>query len=173
MRNFLGVLIVVCVVSLALGGCGKKDAGPARRLHEKEGGFSYDPPEGWKIVEFPGLKYRISHRDPVGGFAANINVVDEVAPLSLEEYVDANVETMGNAFADMKLLGRTALETEDGEPSVKLVTERHSEGALLRQTYYFFDGGRRKFVVTCTAPASDGASLDPVFDASMKTFRLH
>src|SRR5262249_42430659 len=43
---------------------------------------------------------------------------------------------------------------------------------LLRQNFYFFDKGKTKFVVTCTALAEGGEKLDPVFEGSRKTFRF-
>lgn len=41
------------------------------------GVFSYVPPSGWKVQDFPGLKFKISRGEAVKGFAPNIVVVDE------------------------------------------------------------------------------------------------
>src|SRR5438046_8160554 len=65
-------LAAVLFLMLVLAGCGGK---PPRGHYEKAGGFSYDPPKGWQIIEVPGLKYRISRGPPENGFARNMNVV--------------------------------------------------------------------------------------------------
>jgi hypothetical protein len=93
MRRNAAVWAMAVLVTFAGGACSTKSQ---RRHYEKEGGFSYDPPAEWQIVEFPGLKY-----------------------------------------------------------------------------HYFFEGGNRKYVLTCSALAEDGEALDAVFEESAMTFRIH
>jgi hypothetical protein len=151
-------------------GCGGK---APREQFEKAGGFSYDPPKGWQVVEFPGLKYRSAHGPAENGFAPNINVVDETFAGSLAEYVDGNLATLKKMFTDFKLLKREDFQTEDGLPATRLVVEDNQQGRSLRQSFCFFGNSTRKYVVTCTALAERGESLDALFAQSMKTFRLH
>jgi hypothetical protein len=157
-------------LAILCGGCGGK---PPRAHYEKAGGFSYDPPKGWRIVDFPGLKYRISAGASENGFAPNINVVDEKFSGSLPTYVDLNMETMKKAFTDFKLLKREDFQTEDGLAAVRVVCEDTQQKQRLRQTFCFFGDSSRKYVVTCTALAEGGEKLDPLFAESTKTFRIH
>ena len=136
--------------------------------------FSYVPPNGWKVVEFPGLKFKICRGEPVKDFAPNIIVIDETYTKSLDDYAKDNIVTMRKMFQGMKLLDQSDFTTADGTRAIKLLTERYDDGAKknLRQIYYLFDAGNTKLVVTCSNIAEEGPGSDTVFDAAMKTFVL-
>ena len=151
-------------------GCGKSD--DPNRHYEKEGGFSYVPPEGWKMSEYPGLKYRIHLGAFEDNFAPNINVVDEEYDGSLESYVDANIETMRNFIEGFKLVEREPFVTNEGARSIKLTVEGEHYQRLLTQYFYLFDGGEKKYIVTCSALADNAGNFEPLFDKCVKTFRI-
>jgi hypothetical protein len=157
-------LIILC------GGCGAR---PPRSFYEKTGGFSYDPPKGWRVAEFPGLKYRVSAGASEDGFAPNMNVVDEKFSGSLTAYVDLNMETMKKVVTDFNVLKREDFQTEDGLAAVRIVSEDTQQAQRLRQTFCFFGNSNRKYVVTCTTLATGGEKLDPLFAETTKTFRIH
>jgi hypothetical protein len=69
-------------------------------------------------------------------------------------------------------LSQGEFTTAEGLRGARATFEHERDGRALRQTYYFFGKGARKFVVTCSALAGSGERLDPVFEASMKTFRF-
>jgi hypothetical protein len=155
-------------------GLGRYSPGKAARSHyEREGRFSYDPPAGWNVVPFPGLKYRISHGAAEDGFAPNINVVVENYSGTLEAYVAGNMTTLQKVWPQMKVVQREPFQTDDGAPAVRLLTENEQQGRKLRQAFCFFGTGQRKYVATCTAMAKGGERFDPLFLKSMKTFRIH
>jgi len=155
---------------VACSGCGGK---PPRAHFEGTGGFSYDPPKGWQVVQFPGLKYRISHGPAEDGFAPNINVVDETFSGALTAYVDLNIENMKKMFTDFTVLKREDFQTEDGLPATRLIIQDKQQGRMLRQTFCFFGNSSRKYIATCTALAQQGETLDDLFAKSMRTFRIH
>ena len=161
---------ILLTVIIICAGCGRE---PARVHYEKTGGFSYDPPEGWQIMEFPGLKYRISHGPTENEFAPNINIVDETFKGGLTAYVDGSLENMKKLFTDFTVLKREEFQTEDGLSAIRLVAENKQHGRMLRQTSFFFSKARRKYVATCTTLAEEGEGLDGLFAQSMKTFRIH
>lgn len=163
-------LALLLTVSMICAGCGGKS--PSQH-YEKAGGFSYDPPSGWQVVELPGLKYRISHGPRENEFAPNINVVDEAFAGSLAAYVDVNLQTMEKVFSKMKILGREDFKTEDGESAVKIITLNEQQGRMLRQAFFFIGSGNKKYVVTCTALADGGDKFDTAFSKSVTTFRIH
>jgi hypothetical protein len=177
MNRAWNIFLVALTTSMVTAGCGehsgKDDGKPPRALHDKAGGFSYDPPPEWQITEFPGLKYLVSFGPRKNEFAANINVVDEKNPSSLPVYADGNIKMMKTAFKNITIISREDIKTQDNESAIKLIIEDEQEGRRLRQTFLFIGGSTRKFVVTGTALAEGGAELDPVFDKSLKTFRLH
>lgn len=158
-------------VLLMCTGCGRGRS--PRQLYEKSGGFSYDPPSGWSVVEFPGLKYRISHGPRENDFAPNINVVDERFTGTLAEYIDVNLENTADVFVKMEVIGREDFSTEDGESGVRILIENEQQGRMLRQNFFFIGPGVRKYVVTCTALVDGGDRFDRVFSESVETFRIH
>jgi hypothetical protein len=159
-------LVFVC------GGCGGGSKAP-RAAYDKAGGFSYDPPQGWRVVEFPGLKYRVSAGPTENGFAPNINVVDEKFSGSLSEYVELNLTTLKKMFVDFKVIKREDFQTDDGVAATRVVCEDTQQGQHLRQTFCFLENSSRKYVVTCSALADGGEKLDALFAQSTKTFRIH
>lgn len=170
MRPVRRLSTTLLTLPLICTGCGGK---PSRQLHEKAGGFSYDPPPGWTVAELPGLKYRIARGPVADAFAPNINVVDETFQGTLDAYVEANVGNMEKLLPGLKILDRAAFQTADGEPGTRVIADTQQLGRRLRQTFYFFGRSQRRYVVTCTALADGGEALDSVFEASVKTFRMH
>ena len=140
-------------------------------LVETDGGFSYAAPSGWKISEFPGLKFKIAFGKPIDGFSPNINVVDENYNSNLINYVIENEKNMKKIFQNYKHIGKKEFQTNSGLKGIKLVIEADQQGKSLRQTFYFFtrnDG--KKLVVTCSVPLEQGEKYNHIFDSSMKTF---
>jgi hypothetical protein len=137
--------------------------------------FSYVPPKGWTVAEFPGLKFKISHGAGVNGFAPNIVVVDEAYTESLDRYAKDNRDTMQKLNPKVKDLGLTDFKTSEGIPGVRLVTERKDDSGKqqLRQIFYFYDAGDKKLVVTCSGLAEGAAALDKTCDAAMSTFSVN
>jgi hypothetical protein len=166
-------LVTILLLSMVLVSAAYAQQGE-RQNFGSEGLFSYVPPNGWKVSEFPGLKFKVCFGQPANGFAPNITVVDEASEKPLEDYVKDNIAFMQKLFQGQKILGQADFTTSDGARAVKLITERDDAQTKksLRQIFYFFDAGGEKLVVTGSSLAEDGAALDQVFDASMKTFAV-
>lgn len=164
------ILVPVLAFTVLCFGCSGK---PPRRHHEKSGGFSFDPPQGWQEVQFPGLKYKVSCGPTESEFAPNINVVDEPFSGTLTAYIDLNIENMKKMFTDFTIVEREDFDTEDGLSATRLITENKQHSRRLRQTFCFFGNSARKYVVTCTVLAEGGKAMDGLFAESMKTFRVH
>jgi hypothetical protein len=166
----LGLLLVFSLLSVV-----EVKAQQVERQDFGSGGiFSYVPPNGWTVSEFPGLKFKISHGAPVKGFAPNLVVVDEDYNESLDNYARDNLATLQKIYPGMKTLGQTDLKTSDGARAIKLITERDDDSAKhrLHQVFYFFDAGNKKLVATCSCLAEEASASDPVCDAAMKTFSV-
>ena len=166
-KSLILVAILLCAVPARA-----DDSGEARRHVEPLGGFSFIPPDGWQVREFPGMKYKIAHGRPVDGFAPNINVVDEPFPGSLDEYAKANLVAMAKAFKDFRVISQETFETTSGEPGVRIIYEATQNGLLLRQSFHCFGKDDMKFVVTCSTLAEGGEKLDDAFKACINTFRF-
>jgi hypothetical protein len=165
---------VVCLLLFTAGGCSRNADGS----YAAPGGeFSYAPPEGWVLREMPGMKYQIAFGRPSEGFAPNINVGDEYAPVTLDEYVAGSLQVMPQmyekvGYKHLAMLDQAEFTTGSNQRGIRVVTESEMNGKRIRQTFYFFDGGGgKKFVLTCSVPAAAAEGYDKLFDASMKTFK--
>ena len=143
-----------------------------QRYTETTGGFSYIPPTGWVIVEFPGSTFKITHGAAANNFAPNINFVDEAYSGSLDSYVDASVSSITQTFPDAIVLGLEELTTNNGQRCLKVSIENTQSGIKLFQVSYFFDAGAKKIVAIYSRLADSGQENDVLADQSMKTFRI-
>lgn len=199
MRSWIGVALLVLLTFLAVG-CRRHDPSDStgdsrrhselsteqgiekgkavvgteeRRRHtETAGGFSFIPPEGWKIRDFPGRKFKVVVGPANEGFAPNINIVDESFDGSLEDYVKANLNALPKVLKKYRFIKQDDFVTAAGLKGVRVIVESEQNSRLLRQSFYFFSKKNTKFVITCSASAEEGDKLAPVFDGSMKTFRF-
>jgi hypothetical protein len=167
----------ICVLALAmifgLIATSRPAACQAGRLTEPTGGFSYSPPPGWKIRTFPGLKYKICYAAPAHGFAPNIDVVDETAPMSLAEYMRVSMTHMHLVYAKFHVVTQGAFLTSSSLHGVRLVSNGTINGKNVRQIFYVFPAAKnRKIVVTVSWLASDGNKYTAASDGAMKSFRL-
>lgn len=152
-------------------------AGPPQeesgRYHAADGSFSYVPPPGWELTDFPGMKYRMAMGPRANDFTSNINVVDEARPGPLEDAVEVSLQQLRAAFRDYRLLERGEFETRSGERAVKIVGEARIEsGQLVRFIQFLFDAGNRKLVATCSTLAEGAAPVEALCDEAMRSFRL-
>jgi len=136
--------------------------------------FSYVPPSGWKVLEFPGLKFKISRGEPVKGFAPNIVVADEAYNKSLDDYAKDSIANLQKLFHGLKIISQTDFTTSDGTRVIKLLTERDDDLVKnrVRQVFYLYDAGNKKLVSTCSSLAEEAPASDLVCDAAMKTFNV-
>jgi|SRR6185503_10522830 hypothetical protein len=167
MKRYLTIAAILLTVSPLLA------AEVGKRHREAAGGFSFCPPQGWTMQNIPGLKYSIAAGPVANGFAPNINVVDEKAGLTLNDYVDTNKKLLAKSFKGYKELGKSEFKTTSGLKATRLITQSDQGGTPIRQTFYFFASkADRKVTVTCSALASNGKALDEAFEASLKTFAI-
>lgn len=143
-----------------------------KRHIDKDGGFSFVPPEGWAVREFPGLKYKLVFAPAENQFAANINVVDEAYTGTVTDYIKATQDVLPKAIKKFRLIKREEFQTTAGIKTERMIIEGEQQDRLLRQTFYLFPTSKKMFVVTCTTLSAGGEKLDPTFEACMKTFRF-
>lgn len=143
------------------------------RISEPTGGFSYVPPPGWRSRPFPGLKYKICYANPKGGFAPNINILDETAAVPLDKYLQLSLVGMKRAYTTLAVVGQKPFVTASGIHGIRMAVNGTTGGRNMHQVFYVFPTRTaRKIVVTASCLASDGSKYEAATDASMKTFKL-
>jgi hypothetical protein len=165
--------VTFCILLFIINGCSQRGR---QAYTAPDGEFSYVPPERWVLRDFPGDKYKVAVGQPSDGFP-QISVVDEYAPVTLDDYVAGSIRTLQQMFEEMgseplRILSQGEFTTDFNERGIKVITESEMKGTKLRQTFYTFDGkDGKKFVVTCSVLAEGGESYDKLFDTTMKTFK--
>lgn len=169
-------LILLSLIVL-LAAVGVAQEARSNRYTEPEGGFSYVPPKGWVLRRVAIGKYKFASSQPIDGFAPNINVIDEFAVASLDDYVNSQMQGLPKRYEQLglknfKVLRQSKFVTNQKLTGIKTVTQSTGNGKTIRQTFYFFEGkNNKKFVVTCSVPEDAGESFDKIFDDSIKSFR--
>jgi hypothetical protein len=164
-------IIFLAVMFIALCPAVRVAAAPAERYAEEPGGYTICPPEGWGVVEVPGLKYKVIAGPRKNNFASNINFADEKYDSSLTDYVSGNIEYLKEMFAYIVVDGPKPFVTDSGVKGEWFRTLTEQNGLKLRQTFYVLTDGKGRFMAaTCTTNADGGEALDGIFEASLKTF---
>lgn len=164
---------VVLSLAVLVAGAAPARAALGERHVERAGGFSYCPPEGWSVREFPGFKYKFAFGPAWQGFTANLNVVDEAYDGTLKAYVDLNVVNLKKMIPGFRQIERVPFKTLSGLSGERIRAEDTQSQRELRQSFYLIASGKgRMFVLTGTSLASDGPKFDSLFDDSADSFRL-
>ncbi len=162
------LLIVVCFSCSATELAGTLDD----KIRDDRGGFSIQPPKGWKEVEFPGSKYKALKGERKNGFSPNVVFSDY--PInngeSLDSYVDRNMVAVELATPHFKLLKRFELKLNSGSTAVAVITSNEQNNIKVQQSYYMLDGiDHRRWIICCSTLVDDTTS-EETLAASVKTF---
>jgi hypothetical protein len=141
------------------------------RYEEPAGGYSIQPPLGWQTSTPPGLKYAVFAGRASGGFAPNINVVDENSAADLKTYVNGNLENLAKMLTEPEISSIGEDKLNNGSPCLRFVV-RHKMGQLkLSQVMYVTEKAARKYVITGTARLTEFNSMLPTLEGSIKSFQ--
>jgi hypothetical protein len=149
-----------------------------QRQVEPVGGFSICIPEGWRVKEQEGQKFKLLFGTPGQYFTPNINFKDSVDPRSINDYATAAIEYLLEHYKDVgadsvKFVKQEPFPTTSGVSGVKASYRAEFKGLLIRSVQYYLNGkGDQKLIMTATALEVDQATLDPIFDRAAKSFRL-
>jgi hypothetical protein len=115
-----------------------------------------------------------------GDYAAlEIFIADLIAygyeDYSLQEYVDADIQTLENAvdvMPEFDLLSRESVTNAQGF-EVEIITYNHNiDGLVTCKRLYYIHEDIAIFVLSFYAPANNLDEFEPVFDYSFSTFRI-
>ena len=148
-----------------------------KRQVEPGGGFSYCIPEGWKLNEKQGEKYKFAYTSG-DTFSPNLNIKEDVNTSPLTDYVAASNKYILDNYqktgaTSMKLVAQDDFVTTSGLKSIRMSYRAEFKGLILRVLQYYFSGkAGQRLIVTCTALEEDKATLDPIFERALKSFEL-
>jgi len=177
MKKTILKLSVVSVLTLAAVASVRTQC--ANSYTEAGTGFTFCPPAGWTSRKDAADIYSTFYapRQPDGS-TPNINIKQEAAKLSLDEYV---IATMKNIFKDpeikqglLKIAASdvTDFKTTSGISGVRMTYQYEFKGSAVRSLQYIFDrGGTMKFLLTGTFPEANPGFAE-VIESAARTVRI-
>lgn len=138
----------------------------------ESGGVTFQMPEAWTSVKYPGLQYDIVAGPNNNGFMQNIVIADEAYDGDLESYIVSIKRTMLTVIEACVVVSEETFVPDSGVESWKMVLENVQYGHKLRQYFYIFRYPDRYFIASCSVLAEEDRQIDDVFDTVMKTFAV-
>ena len=144
------------------------------RFYENDGGFSYCPPSGWKLMKFSDENYRVAVGPLENGVAADISFFDEEFDGDVHSYVDEIIDVMGLVLDDYVVLHRDPFTTNAGLAGERVIsTSTHKQNVFYRQIHYFLQAPKNKmFTIDCGVLDSVAEKYLSLFEDSVKTFEF-
>ena len=151
------------------------------RVVARGGGFSIVPQLRWHVSQQrTDQGYSVLEVDSSTIFPANIRVSHIDLAVSLDEYVQKEREMMSQKMTVLSEGEPSNFETRSGIRGKKIWIERDQEligdkGRSLvriRQSFYFFENGKRKYGIMATVAVVEAAELEAAINACVKTFRF-
>lgn len=140
------------------------------RYYAADSSFSLIPPEGWHAenvnMDQPGL-----FGPSLGDFSPNLIFIQEQSTFPVDFYSAMVQEALAESLTNLEQISEDFLVTEEGQDYFRWVIENTQEGAVYRQTLYFFESGDWKLVVIYTRPARQGTENDAIVDEAINTLR--
>jgi len=144
----------------------------ADRYIEKEGGFSYIPPNGWRVMELLPLKYKIIEIVTNSKLAPFIYFDDEISNRSLDEYAEIVSKEFIQVHKETSIISQGYFITIEGQQGLKVVYSDVQNELHLYQINYYFSNGERKLVAIYSRVIDQDQNLDNIVDYCMKTIRF-
>ncbi len=128
---------------------------------ELGGGYAITPLQNWETKDFPGLKYKMVITQPVEGFAANLNIVDEPFSGSMDEYMKLSIKTVQQLFK-AEVLSEVPFSASNADE------------LKLRQIFYVFtNSSGMKVVVTASSLRTNAREYESKFDEMVGSLRVN
>jgi hypothetical protein len=110
----------------------------------------------------------------------NMNIVAEnistLSPISLHDYVNANIEGMKSGFQDFTLVQPPKEVTIDGKPAMTLLyTARHpvNESTTVKNLVVFTINGNTGYAMTFGAVPETYSLYAPTFEGMLQSFKIN
>jgi hypothetical protein len=145
-----------------------------------DGGFSYQLPKGWKIMNAAGARYKVAI-DPhvkakiVVNTSLAIYVFDDLVngrnlfPITVERFRYETLKRAAKRDPDFKVIDNSKFTTNSNQQGLHTLVRVKRNGVLFHDSLYFFQHYARIVWVVCSGPG-DG-SMDIELEAIMKTFK--
>ena len=137
--------------------------------------FTFEMPDGWETMTYPGLKYKIIYGDSVKGQNQNMIFVSEEVSGSMEEVVSEYLSGQKNPndpSPDSTIITQEKFENNYNLESRKIIMELHEEKGIVKHYFYLFKHNNILYVCAATLSHDAEPEIAEMLDAAMKTFQV-
>ena len=137
--------------------------------------FTFEIPDGWETMAYPGLKYKIIHGDSVKGQNQNMIFVSGEVSGSMEEVVSEYLSRQKNPddpASNYTVITQEKFENNYNLESRKIVIELPEERGVVKHYFYLFKHNSILYVCAATLSHDIEPEIVEMLDASMKTFQV-
>ena len=137
--------------------------------------FTFEMPDGWETMTYPGLKYKIIYGDSVKGQNQNMIFVSEEVSGSMEEIVSEYLSGQKNPddpSPDSTVITQEKFENNYNLESRKIVIELPEERGVVKHYFYLFKHNSILYVCAATLSHDIEPEILEMLDVSMKTFQI-
>ena len=137
--------------------------------------FTFEIPDGWETMTYPGLKYKIIHGDSVKGQNQNMIFVSGEVSGSMEEVVSEYLSRQKNSddpASNYTVITQEKFENNYNLESRKIVIELPEERGVVKHYFYLFKHNSILYVCAATLSHDIEPEILEMLDASMKTFQI-
>lgn len=176
MRSLIITFCTTFFFGLAQGAIPATSAPESNHYADYDRDFKIVLPEKWQVQrQFMGLDIFAaapSENEQLGS-RANISVIsaDIDEPVTLDQYVNQNLENLKKSLADFKMI-ETGKLYFDGTEARRLVYTHKVHDLEIRVAQYFVLNDKRGFVITCSAASDVYPKYAEAFDQTIKTFKI-
>ncbi|EMB45590.1 PsbP-related protein [Treponema denticola] len=137
--------------------------------------FTFEMPDGWETMTYPGLKYKIIYGDSVKGQNQNMIFVSEEVSGSMDEVVNEYLSGQKNPddpSSDSTVITQEKFENNYNLESRKIIIELLEGKGIAKHYFYFFKHNNILYICAATLPYDAEPEIVEMLDASMKTFQV-
>ena len=137
--------------------------------------FTFEIPDGWETMTYPGLKYKIIYGDSVKGLNQNMIFVSEEVSGSMEEVVSEYLSGQKNPddpVSDSTIITQEKFENNYNLESRKIIMELPEERGIVKHYFYLFKHNSIFYICAATLSYDAEPEILEMLDASMKTFQV-
>ena len=137
--------------------------------------FTFEIPDGWETMTYPGLKYKIIHGDSVKGQNQNMIFVSGEVSGSMEEVVNEYLSRQKNPDdpdSNYTVITQEKFENNYNLESRKIVIELPEERGVVKHYFYLFKHNSILYVCAATLSHDIEPEILEMLDVSMKTFQI-
>ncbi|AIN93503.1 hypothetical protein H0R90_09410 [Treponema putidum] len=137
--------------------------------------FTFEIPDGWETMTYPGLKYKIICGDSLNGYNQNMIFVSEEVSGSMEEVVSEYFS--GQKGPDDSASAYTVITQEKFEnnynlESQKIIIELPEGKGIAKHYFYLFKHNNLLYICAATLSHDAEPEIMEMLDASMRTFQI-